>query len=127
MEIFGEVRKEGKINKYGGMTLQDLLYLSGGLKQSAEFGRIEIASVLDIDSAKREQTPTRVILKQIKVSPNLDLDSASAGIVLKPYDQVYVRKNPTFELQQLVQINGLIKYPGPYPRLEQIRKVIILY
>jgi polysaccharide biosynthesis/export protein len=123
VEIFGEVRKEGRINKYGGMTLQDLLYLSGGLKQSAEFGRIEIASVLDIDSAKREQTPTRVILKQIKVSPSLDIDSASAGIVLKPFDQVYVRKNPTFELQQLVQINGLIKYPGPYPRLDKYERL----
>jgi polysaccharide biosynthesis/export protein len=119
VEIFGEVRKEGKINKYGGMTLQDLLFLSGGLKQSAEFGRIEIASVLDIDSAKREQTPTRVILKQIKVSPNLDLDTASANIILKPFDQIYVRKNPTFELQQLVEINGLIRYPGPYPRLDK--------
>ncbi len=123
VEIFGEVRKEGKINKYGGMTLQDLLYLSGGLKQSAEYGRIEIASVLDLDSAKREQTPTRVILKIIKVSPNLDVDSASAAIILKPYDQVYVRKNPTFELQQLVQINGLIKYPGPYPRLNKYERL----
>ena len=123
VEIFGEVRKEGKINKYGGMTLQDLLFLSGGLKQSAEYGRIEIASVLDLDSAKREQTPTRVILKTIKVSPNLDLDSASAAIILKPYDQVYVRKNPTFELQQLVQINGLIKYPGPYPRLSKYERL----
>jgi protein involved in polysaccharide export with SLBB domain len=119
VEIFGEVRKEGKINKYGGMTLQDLLYLSGGLKQSAEYGRIEIASVLDLDSAKREQTPTRVILRQVKISPNLDIDSVSASIVLKPYDQVYVRKNPTFELQQLVQINGLVNYPGPYPRLNK--------
>jgi polysaccharide biosynthesis/export protein len=119
VEIFGEVRKEGKINKYGGMTLQDLLFLSGGLKQSAEYGRVEIASVLDLDSAKREQTPTRVMLKQIKVSPNLDIDSVSASIVLKPYDQIYVRKNPTFELQQLVQINGLIQYPGPYPRLDK--------
>jgi protein involved in polysaccharide export with SLBB domain len=119
VEIFGEVRKEGKVNKYGGMTLQDLLYLSGGLKPSAEYGRIEISSVLDIDSAKREQTPTRIVLKQIKISPNLDIDSVSAGIQLKPYDQVYVRKNPTFELQQLVQINGLIQYPGPYPRLNK--------
>jgi len=123
VEIFGEVRKEGKVNKYGGMTLQDLLYLSGGLKQSAEYGRIEIASVLDIDSAKREQTPTRVVMRQIKVSPNLDIDSASATIELKPFDQIYVRKNPTFELQQLVQINGLIKYPGPYPRLGKTERL----
>ena len=123
VEIFGEVRNEGRKNRYGGMTLQDLLYLSGGLKQSAEYGRIEIASVLDIDSAKREQTPTRVILRQVKVSPNLDIDSVSASIQLKPYDQVYVRKNPTFELQQLVQINGLIQYPGPYPRLNKYERL----
>jgi len=119
VEIFGEVRKEGKVNKYGGMTLQDLLFLSGGLKQSAEYGRIEISSVVDIDSAKAQQIPTRTVIRTIRVSPDLDLDSASAKIVLKPYDQVYVRKNPTFELQQLVQINGMVKYSGPYPRLNK--------
>lgn len=119
VEIFGEVRKEGKVNKYGGMTLQDLLFLSGGLKQSAEYGRIEISSVVDIDSAKAQQIPTRTVIRTIKVSPDLDLDSASARIVLKPYDQIYVRKNPTFELQQLVQINGMVKYSGPYPRLNK--------
>ena len=59
------------------------------------------------------------MIKTITVSPHLDLDSASAAIVLTPYDQVYVRKNPTFELQQLVQINGMIKYSGPYPRLNK--------
>ena len=123
VEIFGEVRKEGKVNRYGGMTLQDLLYLSGGLKQSAEFGRIEISSIVDIDSAKGMQQPTRTVLKTIRVSPNLDLDSVSAKIELKPYDQVYVRKNPTFELQQLVQINGLVQYSGPYPRLSKYERL----
>jgi protein involved in polysaccharide export with SLBB domain len=123
VEIFGEIRKEGKVNKYGGMTLQDLLYLSGGLKQSAEYGRIEISSVVDIDSAKGMQQPTRTVLKTLKISPSLDLDSVSAGIILKPYDQVYVRKNPTFELQQLVQINGLVQYSGPYPRLSKYERL----
>ena len=123
VEIFGEVRKEGKVNKYGGMTLQDLLYLSGGLKQSAEFGRIEISSIVDIDSAKGMQQPTRTVLRTIKVSPRLDIDSASASIELRPFDQVYVRKNPTFELQQLVQINGLVLYSGPYPRLSKYERL----
>jgi polysaccharide biosynthesis/export protein len=123
VEIFGEVRKEGKVNKYGGMTLQDLLYLSGGLKQSAEYGRIEISSVVDIDSAKGMQQPTRTILRTLKISPNLEVDSVSGKIELKPYDQVYVRKNPTFELQQLVQINGLVQYSGPYPRLSKFERL----
>jgi len=123
VEIFGEVRKEGRVNKYGGMSLQDLLYLSGGLKQSAEYGRIEISSVVDIDSAKGMQQPTRTVLRTIKVSPNLELDSVSGSIELKPYDQIYVRKNPTFELQQLVQINGLVQYSGPYPRLSKYERL----
>ncbi len=123
VEIFGEVRKEGRVNKYGGMTLQDLLYLSGGLKQSAEFGRIEISSVVDIDSAKGTQQPTRTVLKTIRISPNLELDSVAANIVLHPYDQIYIRKNSTFELQQLVQINGLVQYSGPYPRLSKYERL----
>lgn len=123
VEIFGEVRKPGKQNRYGGMTLQDLIYLSGGLKESAEYGRIEISSVVNIDSAKREQTPTRTIIRQVKVSPQLEIDSMSANIVLKPFDQVYVRKNPTFSLQQLIQVNGLVRYPGPYPRLDKYERL----
>lgn len=123
VEIFGEVRKEGRANRYGGMTLQDLLYLSGGLKQSAEYGRIEISSIVDIDSAKNEQQPTRTIVRVVKISPSLEIDSVSSQILLKPYDQIYVRKNPTFELQQLVQINGLIQYPGPYPRLSKYERL----
>ena len=51
VEIFGEVRREGKVKKYGGMSLQDLLYLSGGIKQSAEYGRLEISSIVNMDSA----------------------------------------------------------------------------
>ena len=99
------------------------MYLSGGLKQSAEYGRIEISSVVDIDSAKGEQQPTRTILRTIKIAPNLEVDSVSSKIQLKPYDQVYVRKNPTFELQQLVQINGLVQYSGPYPRLSKYERL----
>lgn len=119
VEIFGEVRKEGKVNRYGGMTLEDLLYLSGGIKQSAEFGRLEISSIVDIDSAKQGLKPTRTIVKSYAIQPNLSLDSAASKVILKPYDQVFVRKNPTFELQQNVEIKGLVKYPGLYPRLSK--------
>ena len=119
VEIFGEVRKEGKLRKYGGMTLQDLLYLSGGLKPTAEFGRLEISSIVDVDSARQGLKPTRTIVKSYAIAQNLSVDSAAAGIILKPYDQVFVRRNPTFELQQNVELTGLVKYPGYYPRLNK--------
>ncbi len=119
VEIFGEVRREGKQKRYSGMSLQDLLYLSGGIKPSAEYGRLEISSIIDMDSAQLNLKPTRTIVKSYKILPSLELDSAAAKIILKPYDQVFVRKNPTFELQQNVRIEGLVKYPGDYPRLKK--------
>ncbi|MBC7913229.1 MAG: SLBB domain-containing protein, partial [Pyrinomonadaceae bacterium] len=107
----------GRVNRYGGMTLEDLLYLSGGIKQSAEYGRLEISSIVDIDSAKQGLKPTRTLVKSYAISPNLTLDSAAAKVILKPYDQIFVRRNPTFELQQNIELKGLVKYPGLYPRL----------
>jgi len=123
VEIYGEVRKEGKVRKYGGMSLQDLLYLSGGIKPSAEYGRLEIASIVDIDSAQQGLKPTRTVIKSYAIQPNLQLDSAAALILLKPYDQVYVRKNPTFELQQIIEIKGLVRYPGSYARLDKFERL----
>lgn len=119
VEVFGEVRKVGKMRKYGGMTLQDLLYLSGGLKPSAEFGRLEISSIVDIDSAQQGLKPTRTVVKSYAIQPNLIIDSVAAKVLLKPYDQVFVRKNPSFELQQNIEIRGMVKYPGFYPRLNK--------
>jgi len=119
VEIFGEVRKEGKVKRYSGMTLQDLLYFSGGLKASAEYGRLEISSIVDIDSARQGLLPTRNIVKSYAILPSLELDSEAAKIILKPYDQVFVRKNPTFQLQQNIQLQGLFKYPGLYPKLDK--------
>jgi len=123
VEIFGEIRKGGRYTKYGGMTLQDLLYLSGGIKQSAEFGRLEISSIVDIDSAKKGLKPTRTIVRSYAIQPNLTLDTAAAKVILKPFDQIFVRQNPTFELQQNVQINGLVRYPGLYPRLSKFERL----
>ena len=123
VDIFGEVRKEGRVRKYGGMTLQDLLYLSGGLKQSAEYGRLEISSIVDIDSAKQGLKATHNVIKSYAIQPDLELDSVAAKILLKPYDQVFVRRNPTFELQQNVQLLGLVKYAGYYPRLNKYERL----
>ena len=119
VEISGQVRKEGRVKLYGNMTLQDLIFLSGGIKQDAEYGRLEVSSILDIDAAKRGLMPTQNVIKYYNIQSNLELDSLSAQILLKPYDQVFVRKNPTFTLQENVKLTGLVKYAGLYPRLSK--------
>ncbi|MBK7124292.1 MAG: hypothetical protein IPH68_16890 [Chitinophagaceae bacterium] len=80
-----EVRKEGRINK-DGTTLQDLLYLSGGIKQSAEFQGSRYP-VLETWFGKACSSPTRTILRTIKIMPNIEM-TVSKHIILRPYDQV---------------------------------------
>jgi protein involved in polysaccharide export with SLBB domain len=118
VQISGEVRKEiVKTTVYTGMTLEDLLYMAGGLKPSAQYGRLEISSIVDLDSAKQGVKPTRTIIKSYAITSDLELDSSAAKVLLKPFDQVFVRKNPTFQLQQNVQLAGLFKYPGYYSKI----------
>jgi len=119
VSIQGEVRKPGQVQKYGGMSLKDIIYLANGLKPSAEFGRIEVSSIVDIDSAQQGLKPTKTVVKTYNILPNLELDSTLQNVILKPYDQVFVRKNPTFELQENISLEGEVKYPGAYPRLNK--------
>jgi protein involved in polysaccharide export with SLBB domain len=116
--IEGEVRKPGKFQRFGDMSLKDLLYFADGLKPSAEFGQIIVSSVVNIDSSQEGIKPTQTIIKTYAIKTNLALDSVTENVKLKPYDQVFVRRNPTFHLQENVKLAGLVKYPGTYPKLD---------
>lgn len=116
--IEGEVRKPGTYQKYGAMTLKDLLYFSNGLRPSAEFGSIIVSSIMEDDASPGSFVPTRTVERTYAINQNLALDSVTENIVLKPYDQVFVRRNPSFQLQQNVKITGEVLYPGIYPKLE---------
>lgn len=119
VSIQGEVRNPKTVQLYGGLTLRDLIIMANGMKPSAEFGRIEVSSIVDLDSAQKGLKPTKTIVKAYNINENLELDSSAQSILLKPYDQVFVRKNPVFELQQNVEIQGQMKYPGTYPKLDK--------
>lgn len=118
ISIEGEVRKPGTYQKYGGMTLKDLLYFANGLKPSAEFGNIVVSSVVNVDSSQHGLKPTQTVEHSYAISSELSIDSITEKVKLKPYDQVFVRKNPDFHLQQNVKIQGEVMYPGTYPKLQ---------
>jgi len=117
--IEGEVRKPGRFQRFGGMSLKDLLYFADGLKPSAEFGQIVVSSIVNIDSSQEGMKPTQTVIKNYAINTNLELDSITENVKLKPYDQVFVRTNPDFHLQENVKIAGLVKYPGTYPKLDK--------
>ena len=118
ISIEGEVRKPGTYPKYGGMTLKDLLYFANGLKPSAEYGNIVVSSIVNVDSSQRGLKPTQTVEHSYAISSDLSIDSITERVKLKPFDQVFVRRNPDFHLQQNVKIQGEVLYPGTYPKLQ---------
>ena len=76
-----------------------------------------------MDSAQKGLKPTRTIVKSYSINSSLEMDSAASRVKLKPYDQVHVRKNPSFAMQENIQIIGLVKYQGSYARLDKYERL----
>lgn len=119
----GAVRKEGEF-RYGiGLSLKDVLFMSGGLRKEAANKRIEISRVVDYDKQSSELTPIRAIVKTVEVANDLSINKEDQEYLLQPFDQIFVRTNPDFEPPALVHLDGEVLYPGKYSILRKDEKI----
>lgn len=119
ISVYGSVRNPGNFNYGDGMTLKDALYLAGGLKKEAALNRIDISRTLELDKATNKIKAIAVQLKTIEIGLDLSIDAASEGFLLQPYDQIKVREEPDYDLQENIKIDGEVQYPGVYTLLNK--------
>ena len=110
--IHGEVQYPG-IYKYAeNETVEDFILQAGGLTDAA--------STIKVDVARRVNNPTAtepdsVIAKTFSfVLKDGFVIDGQPGFTLKPFDEVYIRKNPVFTKQQNVSIEGEVLFSGTY-------------
>lgn len=108
VRIGGAVKNPGEFPYDESLTLTDVLTLSGGLTMAAASNRVEIFRVEILNDQ-----PTKTVVATLNI--NEDFSVSGSNFQLEPFDQIIVRSVPDFELQQIVTINGEIRYPGPYP------------
>nr|MDQ3082161.1 SLBB domain-containing protein [Gemmatimonadota bacterium] len=134
--ITGAVRNGGQVPFRDGMTVRDLVLLAGGLEQSADLREAEIAR-LPLDRRNGVTATTfRVPLDSsyiFEIGPNGQyfgppgLPAASGGtpeVVLRPYDNVLILRQPNWELQRRVVIAGEVRFPGEYSLRTKTEKVL---
>ncbi|PZX19175.1 protein involved in polysaccharide export with SLBB domain [Breznakibacter xylanolyticus] len=111
--IGGEVLDAGHYRYSEGMTLGDLVIMSGGLKESASESSIEVMRRLPYHEADKSTTATAQLF-QFAISRDLKMDNQGASFVLGVFDEVFVRSMPGFKGSSSAAIYGHVMYGGDY-------------
>jgi protein involved in polysaccharide export with SLBB domain len=124
IQTFGALRKPGTFEFVPGITLGDALQNSGGLTLDASNLRIEITRLSMFEPGYKVGNEMRVTVQRIQLNDKQNvLSDADAKLVLQPYDQIFVRSIPNYEMPKIVEITGEVKYPGKYTLLKKDEKI----
>jgi protein involved in polysaccharide export with SLBB domain len=110
VSISGSVREPGNYEYLEGMTIMDLIFRAGGLKESAYKQEAEVAR---IDSSTIAMKKSAEVYR-VAISGNYGVHSPDPTFKLQRMDQVFVRQIPDWQVQRNVKITGEIRYPGVY-------------
>lgn len=110
ISVTGAVRSAGSFPFAENFTLKDILTMAGGLKIEAARSRIEVFRKI-----YTPDKPVETIVATLEVNEDLNVISGGEQFDLAPFDLVVVRTVPEFEIENVVEIMGEVKYPGPYP------------
>ncbi|MCU4157546.1 SLBB domain-containing protein [Carboxylicivirga sp. A043] len=113
VEIYGEVQYPGEFDYNEDMTLSDLVFKSGGFKESASEAFIEISRRLSYEEAQKAGDKIAHVY-QFTISRNLKMNGEDAKFILSPYDQVFVRQSPGYEDKSVVNVRGEVNYAGQF-------------
>lgn len=123
VKISGEVNTPGVFKYSDSMQVGDLILMAGGLSDAASLQRVEVSRRIrnqDYDG----KDSTSAIVTQFDLDKNL---ASANGFVLQPYDEVVIRKSPSYTEQASVSIDGQVIFPGFYTirsKREKISDVI---
>jgi protein involved in polysaccharide export with SLBB domain len=108
LSISGAVRRPVSATYDPSLTLQQMVAMAGGLTYEASSNRIDVYR-LEIN----ENEPTRTLATSITINKDIN-EIDPTQFELMPFDQIVVRNTPEFDPIKLVNIEGEVKYPGPY-------------
>ena len=112
LSVKGAVRVPGVYKYADNATIEDLIIQAGGL--------LESASTVKVDVARRIKNP-KSLTGLTKLAENFTFTLKDGLIVdgkpdftLEPYDEVFVRNSPGYQVQQNVTVTGEVLFEGNY-------------
>lgn len=113
VSIAGEVMKSDTVEWASNMHLQDLIIMAGGLTDAASPKRINVIRRVKDSNPLSKLSP---IARSFEFDINKDLKSndSAKDFILEPFDNVFIRTLPGYEIQRYIYLGGEVLYPGTY-------------
>ena len=110
--IHGEVQYPGIYKYADNETLEDFVLQSGGLKETASTVKVDVARrIINPKATTTDSIISRTYSFALKDGFIID---GKPGFTLMPFDEVYVRKSPGYEMQKNVTVEGNVMFAGTY-------------
>ena len=120
--VAGAVRQPGIIEFSDSMTLRDAILLASGLTDDAYLLAAEVSRVRPEQGSSHDSLALilRVPLDSSYVFDRSGYIKRPVGngnatrFILNPYDNIFVRRQPGWEVQRNVSVTGEVQFPGAY-------------
>lgn len=121
LSIVGEVHYPGTYVYADNTTIEDLVLQAGGLTESASTVKVNVyRRINDSRALTSEDALTETFSFALKDGFVVD---GEPGFVLHPYDQVVVRRSPSYTSQQNVSVSGSVNFAGFYAMTDKNYKL----
>lgn len=120
--VKGEVNDPRTIPYAAGMTIEDMIVLTKGLRESASLARIEVARRVRNPKSK-EASSKRAELFSFTIPEDLSLTKEISDFTLQPFDEVYIRRSPGYSEQQNVFVLGEVTFAGEYALFSSVDRL----
>ena len=112
MTIHGEVQYPGVYRYADNETLEDFILQAGGLTDAASTVKVDVARrVVNPKAFMNDSVISQTFTFALKDGFVVD---GKQGFILKPFDEVYVRKSPGYSEQKNVYLEGNVMFAGTY-------------
>ena len=110
--IFGEVAFPGTYEYVENMSIEDFILQAGGLTEAASTAKVDVARRVKNPGAT-SPSDTISYNYSFSISDGLVVEG-NPDFTLMPFDEVHVRKSPSYYKQENVTVEGEVLYGGTY-------------
>lgn len=111
LKISGEVIYPGTYQYADNTTIEDLILQAGGLTEAASMAKVDVfRRINDVNST--ENTGKMADYFSFAIEDGFRINEN--GFKLQPFDEVVVRRSPSYSEQKNVSITGCVNFEGQY-------------